>query len=109
LALLVVFASRTNSGVAYTLAFVDATVTQVCYSRSILAGCKKPYLDFEKDVLRRWYLKAVFAIVPFRTAVIVTMLFFSDHVTYRFGKGMMPKRYRLSMGSMALIMENYAQ
>lgn len=33
----------------------------------------------------------------------------SNHVTYRFGKGMMPKAYRLSMNSMALIMDNYAK
>jgi hypothetical protein len=92
----------------YFSPFVEATVTQVCYSRSILPGCKKPYLDFEKEVLRKWYT-AVFAIVPFHIAVIVAGLLCSNHVTYRFGKGMMPKRYRLSMGSMALIMENYAQ
>jgi hypothetical protein len=33
----------------------------------------------------------------------------SNHVTYRFGKGMMPKAYRLSMNSMAVIMDNYAK
>ncbi|KAH6918160.1 tetraspanin Tsp2 [Coprinopsis sp. MPI-PUGE-AT-0042] len=92
----------------YFSPFVEATVSQVCYSRSILPGCKKPYLDFEKEVLRKWYT-AVFAIVPFHVIVIVVGLLCSNHVTYRFGKGMMPKRYRLSMGSMAVIMENYAQ
>ena len=33
----------------------------------------------------------------------------SNHITYRFGKGMMPKAYRLSMNSMAVIMGNYAK
>ncbi|KAJ7711182.1 hypothetical protein B0H16DRAFT_637474 [Mycena metata] len=32
----------------------------------------------------------------------------SNHVTYRFGKGMMPKGYRLSREAMAVIMEQYA-
>ncbi|KAJ7719586.1 hypothetical protein B0H16DRAFT_1739291 [Mycena metata] len=32
----------------------------------------------------------------------------SNHVTYRFGKGMMPKAYRLSREAMAVIMEQYA-
>ncbi|KAJ7712144.1 hypothetical protein B0H16DRAFT_1744491 [Mycena metata] len=32
----------------------------------------------------------------------------SNHVTYRFGKGMMPKAYRLSREAMAAIMEQYA-
>ena len=33
----------------------------------------------------------------------------SNHVTYRFGKGMTPKAYRLDMSSMAVIMDNYAK
>ncbi|KAJ7706589.1 hypothetical protein B0H16DRAFT_1635108, partial [Mycena metata] len=33
----------------------------------------------------------------------------SNHVTYRFGKGMMPKAYRLSREAMAVIMEQYAR
>ncbi|KAJ7667524.1 hypothetical protein DFH06DRAFT_1182773 [Mycena polygramma] len=41
-------------------------------------------------------------------AVIVSGLLCSNHVTYRFGKGMTPKAYRLSMNSMAVIMDNYA-
>ena len=39
----------------------------------------------------------------------VTALFCSNHVTYRCGKGMMPKAYRLNMNSMAVIMDNYAK
>jgi len=40
--------------------------------------------------------------------VIITGLLCSNHITFRFGKGMMPKAYRLSMNSMAVIMDNYA-
>jgi len=46
--------------------------------------------------------------VPFQIAVILVGLLCSNHITYRFGKGLMPKAYRLSMNSMAVIMDNYA-
>jgi hypothetical protein len=92
----------------YFSPFVEATVSQTCYSRSILPGCKKSYLDFERLVLTRWYAIA-FSIAPFHVAIMVAGLLCSNHVTYRFGKGMMPKAYRLSMSSMAVIMDNYAQ
>jgi hypothetical protein len=88
--------------------FVEATVTQSCYSRSILPGCKTAYMKFEAKVLQRWYT-AAFALVPAQIAVILAGLLCSNHVTYRFGKGMMPKAYRLSMNSMAVIMDNYAK
>jgi len=88
--------------------FVEAAISQVCFSRSVLPGCKGPYMDFERLVLERWYT-VVFGLVPFQIAVIVVGLLCSNHITYRFGKGMMPKAYRLSMGSMAVIMDNYAR
>ncbi|KAG6896485.1 hypothetical protein C0992_007977 [Termitomyces sp. T32_za158] len=91
----------------YFSPFVEATVTQTCYSRSVLPGCKKPYLDFERTLLKRWFTVA-FTLVPFHLFVMITALLCSNHVTYRFGKGMMPKRYRLSLNSMAVIMDNYA-
>jgi hypothetical protein len=87
--------------------FVEAAVSQVCFSRSVLPGCKGPYMDFERFVLKRWYT-IVFGLVPFQIAVIVVGLLCSNHITYRFGKGLMPKAYRLSMNSMAVIMDNYA-
>jgi hypothetical protein len=92
----------------YFSPFVEATVTQTCYSRSILPGCKGPYWKFEKLVLERWYT-VVFSLVPLHLGIMIAALLCSNHVTYRFGKGMMPKAYRLSMNSMAVIMENYAQ
>jgi hypothetical protein len=59
-------------------------------------------------VLKRWYTVA-FSLVPLHIIVMVAGLLCSNHVTYRFGKGMMPKAYRLGVDSMALIMENYAR
>lgn len=64
-------------------------------------------MQFERMVLSRWYA-VVFSLVPVHIMVMVTGLLCSNHVTYRFGKGMMPKAYRLSMNSMAVIMDNYA-
>ncbi|KAM5538363.1 hypothetical protein V8D89_007965 [Ganoderma adspersum] len=87
--------------------FVEATVSQTCYARSLLPGCKGPYIQFERLILERWYT-AVFAVVPAQLAIMVAALLCSNHVTYRFGKGMMPKAYRLNMNSMAVIMDNYA-
>lgn len=92
----------------YFSPFVEATVTQTCYSRSILPGCKAAYMQFESMVLQRWYTVA-FLMVPAQILVILAGLLCSNHVTYRFGKGMMPKAYRLSMNSMAVIMDNYAK
>ncbi|KAJ7499881.1 hypothetical protein FB451DRAFT_47078 [Mycena latifolia] len=91
----------------YFSPFVEATVSSTCYARSILPGCKKPYLEFERIVLSRWYIIA-FACVPVNIGAIVAGLLCSNHVTYRFGKGMMPKAYRLSANSMAVIMNSYA-
>ena len=59
-------------------------------------------------MLKRWYIVA-FSIVPMHIGVILSGLLCSNHVTYRFGKGMMPKAYRLNMDSMAVIMDNYAR
>ena len=66
------------------------------------------YIVFERRVLKKWYTVA-FALVPVHVTVMVAGLLCSNHVTYRFGKGMMPKAYRLSMTSMAIIMDNYAR
>ncbi|KAF8156038.1 tetraspanin Tsp2 family [Crassisporium funariophilum] len=91
----------------YFSPFVEATISQTCYARSILPGCKLGFLIFEREVLKRWYTVS-FGLVPVHLLVMVAGLLCSNHVTYRFGKGMMPKAYRLSMTSMAIIMDNYA-
>jgi hypothetical protein len=92
----------------YYSPFVEATVTSTCYSRSLLPGCKAEFMQFELMVLKRWFTVA-FLIVPAQIVVILAGLLCSNHVTYRFGKGMMPKAYRLSMNSMAVMMDRYAQ
>ena len=51
----------------------------------------------------------MFAIVAVHIGIMLTALLCTNHVTYRFGKGMMPKAHRLSMNSMAVIMDNYAK
>ncbi|KAF8995819.1 hypothetical protein BDQ17DRAFT_1401227 [Cyathus striatus] len=61
----------------YYSPFVEATVSQTCYARSILPGCKAAYWNFERKILERFY----------------TIAFIS---------------YRLNVGSMAVIMDNYA-
>lgn len=40
--------------------------------------------------------------------IILAALLCSNHITYRFGKGLTPKQYRLDMRSMAVIMDEYA-
>jgi hypothetical protein len=55
-----------------------------------------------------WYTIA-FSLVPLQLVIMLAGLLCSNHVTYRFGKGMMPKAYRLSMASMGIIMDNYAR
>ncbi|KAF6746431.1 tetraspanin Tsp2 [Ephemerocybe angulata] len=91
----------------YFSPYVEATVSQTCYARSILPGCKKGIWDYEERILRNWW-KTSFALVPVHICVMLAALMCSNHVTYRFGKGMMPEAYRLNAGSMAVIMDQYA-
>ncbi|TEB24639.1 tetraspanin Tsp2 [Coprinellus micaceus] len=91
----------------YYSPYVEATVSQTCYARSVLPGCKKPFWQWEEKILRRWWT-AAFALVPGQLLVMISALMCSNHVTYRFGKGMMPERYRLDMSSMGVIMDQYA-
>jgi hypothetical protein len=88
--------------------FVEATVSASCYSRTVLPGCKQNFLDFEREVLKWWYI-SVFGLVPLHIFVMVSGLLCSNHVTYRFGKGLTPKAYRLDISSVAAIMDNYAK
>ncbi|KAJ7017078.1 hypothetical protein C8F04DRAFT_1280051 [Mycena alexandri] len=81
----------------YFSPFVEATVSSTCYSRSILPGCKQQFFGVPG--------KGVVAVVY---PIMAAGLLCSNHVTYRFGKGMMPKAYRLSREAMAVIMEQYA-
>ena len=86
--------------------FVEATVSSTCYSRTILPGCKKVYLDFQRRALGNWSL-VVFSLVPLQIAIMTSAILCSNQVTYRFGKGMMPEQYRLNQKTMSVIMDNY--
>lgn len=46
--------------------------------------------------------------MPAHCLIIIASLLCSNQVTYRFGKGLTPKRYRLDMASMGVIMDDYA-
>lgn len=83
-------------------------MSPLCYSRSNFPGCKSQYLHLERRVLSIWFTVS-FAIVPAHVLIILAALLCSNHVTYRFGKGLMPERYRLDLGSMAVIMDEYAE
>ncbi|KAJ7623650.1 hypothetical protein FB45DRAFT_980468 [Roridomyces roridus] len=87
--------------------FVEASISSTCYARSVLPGCKGLFFRFEHRVLRRWYV-VVFSLVGYNISTIVAALLCVNHVTYRFGKGMMPKAYRLNEEAVAVIMESYA-
>ncbi|KAJ7732274.1 hypothetical protein B0H16DRAFT_1274857, partial [Mycena metata] len=78
----------------YFSPFVEATVSATCYFRSILSECKQQFLDFQEKALTRWYIVS-FGLVPVHIAIMAAGLLCSNHVTYRFGNGMMPKAYRL--------------
>lgn len=84
----------------------EATASKKCFVRSTLPGCKSKFLKFERSLLHQAYVTA-FAIVPFHILCIMSALLCSNHVNETFGKGLIPKQYRLSMPSMALIMDNY--
>ncbi|KAJ7732285.1 hypothetical protein B0H16DRAFT_1328809, partial [Mycena metata] len=86
----------------YFSPFVEATVSAMCYSRSILPGCKQQFLEFQEKALTRWYIVS-FGLVPVHIGAMAAGLLCSNHVTYRFGKGMMPKAYRLSRGRWRLL------
>ena len=91
----------------YFSPFVEATQSPLCYARSNLPGCKNRYLKLERHVLTTWFTIA-FSLVPAHILIMISALLCSNHITYRFGKGLTPKRYRLDLGSMAVIMDEYA-
>ncbi|KAJ6478033.1 hypothetical protein C8R47DRAFT_640362 [Mycena vitilis] len=91
----------------YPSPFVEASISARCYARSGLPGCKGPFLRFETKVLQRWYI-AVFSLAGVNIGVIIASLLSANHVTYRFGKGMMPERYRLDEAAVRVVLENYA-
>ncbi|KAJ7648612.1 hypothetical protein DFH06DRAFT_1209190 [Mycena polygramma] len=80
----------------YPSPFVEASIS-----------ARGPFLRFETKVLQRWYI-AVFSLAGVNIGVIIASLLSANHVTYRFGKGMMPERYRLDEAAVRVVLENYA-
>lgn len=85
----------------------EYTISPLCYPRSNEDGCKNRYIKLERIVLRTWYTVS-FSLVPAHMLIILCGLLCANHVTYRFGKGLTPERYRLDLDSMAIIMNDYA-
>jgi hypothetical protein len=73
-----------------------AAASGTCYARSPLPGCHGPLLRFERDVLSS-ASGAVFSLVPLHLANIFVALLCANHVTRRFGKGITPAPYRLTV------------
>ncbi|KAK9896444.1 hypothetical protein P389DRAFT_161158 [Cystobasidium minutum MCA 4210] len=74
----------------------QATFSKRCYPRTALPGCKGKLFRFEKDMLHQIAM-ATFAIVPVHLFNIFIALLCSNHVNRTFGKGLMPRQYRLSI------------
>ncbi|KAL1702782.1 hypothetical protein EV121DRAFT_281646 [Schizophyllum commune] len=70
----------------YFSPFVEATAGGACYARSA------------------WYA-AAFAVCGAQMLVLATAVLCANHVTYWFGKGMMPERYRLDERKLAVIIQ----
>ena len=72
----------------------EAVVTQRCYPRTPLPGCKGSLLRFERNNLTTLWTLA-FSFLPLHLVNIFASLLCANHVTNTFGKGLMPKQYRL--------------
>ncbi|KAF9263424.1 hypothetical protein L218DRAFT_815225, partial [Marasmius fiardii PR-910] len=80
----------------YTSPFHEATPSSRCYPRSVYPGCKSPLLRFEKRNLGFIWRITFGAVVPIHVINICVALLCSNHVTKMFGKGIMPRKYRLT-------------
>ena len=73
-----------------------AAPSGTCYPRSsTLPGCHGPLVRFELNILTSAW-GTVFSLVPLHLANIFVGLLCANHVTHRFGKGIIPRRYRLT-------------
>ncbi|CAK5269833.1 unnamed protein product [Mycena citricolor] len=73
----------------------DATPSKRCFARTSLPGCKGKLFRFERENLATVWA-VVFSLVPLHLLNIFIALLCANHVTERFGTGMMPVKYRLS-------------
>lgn len=73
----------------------EGTPSKRCYARSPLPGCKRNLYRFEHDNLG-FIWSTAFALALLHLVNIVIALLCANHVTETFGKGITPKKYRLS-------------
>jgi hypothetical protein len=73
-----------------------AAASGTCYTRSPLPGCHGALVHFERDALSS-VAGMIFALVPLHLINIFVGLLCANHVTHRFGKGITPARYRLTI------------
>lgn len=74
----------------------DGVLSQQCYPRSMLEGCKVALWSHEVAVLSEVYTTLFAVLLPVHLLHIVAALLCVNHVDERFGKGIMPKQYWLS-------------
>ncbi|GAA5934583.1 uncharacterized protein JCM15063_004620 [Sporobolomyces koalae] len=86
--------SETDFALSSTWETDDATFTPTCFPRSNLPGCKGALLRFESVLLRQMY-RVTLGIVPLHLVNITVALLCANHVDRQFGKGLMPRQYRL--------------
>ena len=72
----------------------EATFSKRCYPRTSLPGCKGKLFRVEKKMLEEIAAYA-FLVVPVHLFNICIGLLCSNHVNRTFGKGLMPRTYRL--------------
>lgn len=72
----------------------EATISNKCYPRTPLPGCKGKLYRFERDNLSLIW-STTFSIVPLHLINIFVALLCANHVTGVFGKGITPRQYRL--------------
>ncbi|KAF5367321.1 hypothetical protein D9757_010091 [Collybiopsis confluens] len=73
----------------------EAIISSRCYPRTPLPGCKGILYRFERENLSLIW-SVTFSILPLHLINIAVALLCANHVTHVFGKGITPKRYRLT-------------
>lgn len=74
-----------NPSVSARSPFALATVTQTCYSRSTLPGCKASVLQAERGILERFYGIGFGMLLPIVGGMMVSLLC-AGHIDDRFGR-----------------------
>ena len=83
----------------------QAVSSKRCFPRTTLPGCKAKLYLFEKQNLKAIW-STTFSLVPLHILVICLSLLCSNHVTETFGKGILPKKYRLGLADVQLEAES---